>query len=1285
MNVRKRSHIIFFATCLPLVTLAQIRTDASLGSVVQTLAGPSYVIPETLGKRAGNNLFHSFQTFNVNSGESAAFSTASAGIQNVISRVTGGAISRLDGPISLTAASGAPNFYFINPAGISFGAGASIDVPGAFHVSTANYLMFPDGNFYADTTTASTFSSAEPAAFGFLGANRTSIVVKDAVLYNAKGGLTLAAGDLDIDHATLATNAGDVRLVAGGVGALLAGLSGTLPSSSGRLEVINESQVWTAATAQSSGGKIGISAGQAGIRNGSQVGTFASASKPSGDISANMGSLEIDGKSAPGRTGISSQAAFEGLGPGGNVLISARGDIRISGGGMITADSFGAGNAGSVTVKAQSLRLDGAGHSAGARISSRSGAAGNAGVVVVDVTDAIELANASQISSDSFSAGQAGSISLRAGGDIRVLSDSLVASDAYLSGNAGSIDITAKNLTVDGTGGHLITKVSSQTNLGTGNAGTVNINVAGDAQMLRYARISSDTWSLGHGGNVTVKASNLLIDGMGINTLAGITSEVKESSSGQGGSVVVDVSGHLKITDSGHISTETYAQGSAGTVSVTAGQLTLDGKTSGPAQISSATYSGSTGNGGPVSVKVTGDAIILSSGILSSGRITSATAGSGNAGPVDIQVGGRLTVGGGGRIRSDTQGQGRGGDIAIQAEKVVLASESATDVAWILSDSQGSGAAGSINVHASKSIELAEGGFISSDSFDSGRAGIVTVNAPDILINGNGRRGGAAISSDARAAGNAGRIEVAAQQLSVIQGGRVSSETAGSGNAGQIEILVDGKLNISGGGLIRSNTKSSGHGGDINIRSVQVVLASENVEDFAWILSDSQGSGAAGSVNVQASKSIELAEGGFISSDSFDTGHGGTVSVNAPNIMIGGKGLRLGAAISSDAYAAGSAGRVDVAAQKLTIEGGPSTFPTGIVSHSLEGSLGNAGRVVANASDLLRVVNGGVITSSTAGAGRGGEVEVKAGTIEVIGAGSQIGAMALGTSGGQSGDVTVQAGVAMTLRDGGTLSIENNGNSSQLSTLTSSLLTAQASQLVLEGGAIKANSTGNVSAGSLQIGFSERLSLHQGSITTSANDGDGGAIRIQGGKLIDMKNSQITTSVLGRSGNGGDIHLDAKALVMNTGFIQANTAARNAAGGEVAINVQTLLTSSNSLFLGGQTSYDFLSEVFGFNVIQAAAPTGISGTVNITAPVLDISGSLSSLGGKVIDSGNLGRNPCHASDGSSLSFAGRGGVAPSARGWLGTQLAPQATSARRFGLGAGTSDRAAEVPTCSSR
>jgi hypothetical protein len=249
------------------------------------------------------------------------------------------------------------------------------------------------------------------------------------------------------------------------------------------------------------------------------------------------------------------------------------------------------------------------------------------------------------------------------------------------------------------------------------------------------------------------------------------------------------------------------------------------------------------------------------------------------------------------------------------------------------------------------------------------------------------------------------------------------------------------------------------------------------------------------------------------------------------------------------------------------------------------------------------------------------------------------------------------------LREGASLSIENEGNNAQASTVSPALLTVQAARLTLEEAAIKANSTGNVAAGEIQIRFSDRLSLNRGRITTSANAGNGGAIGIEGGKLIDLSHAQITTSVLGLSGNGGDITIGAGALAMNTGFIQANTTAPNAYGGHVGIDVQTLLPSGNTLFLGGQTPYTFAPGVFAFNAIQAAAPTGITGLINVTAPVLDISAALSGLSSKIIDAGGLGRNPCQTTAGSSLSLAGRGGFPASAQDLLGPERTPAAASA----------------------
>ncbi|MDC0065940.1 filamentous hemagglutinin N-terminal domain-containing protein, partial [Verrucomicrobia bacterium] len=52
--------------------LGQVVVDNSF-SAGSTLAGPSFLIPDSLGKRVGGNLFHSFTEFNVQTGGSATF------------------------------------------------------------------------------------------------------------------------------------------------------------------------------------------------------------------------------------------------------------------------------------------------------------------------------------------------------------------------------------------------------------------------------------------------------------------------------------------------------------------------------------------------------------------------------------------------------------------------------------------------------------------------------------------------------------------------------------------------------------------------------------------------------------------------------------------------------------------------------------------------------------------------------------------------------------------------------------------------------------------------------------------------------------------------------------------------------------------------------------------------------------------------------------------------------------------------------------------------------------
>src|SRR5712691_4991902 len=143
-----------------------IRPDGTLGTAV-TQSGNVYNIMG--GTRPGNgpNLFHSFDRFSVGTNDTARFSGPS-GIENILSRVTGGQQSVIDGRLQSTIPGA--NLYLLNPSGVLFGPNATLDVSGSFHVSTADYLRFADGaTFSAHLGQESTLTVAPPAAFGFLG------------------------------------------------------------------------------------------------------------------------------------------------------------------------------------------------------------------------------------------------------------------------------------------------------------------------------------------------------------------------------------------------------------------------------------------------------------------------------------------------------------------------------------------------------------------------------------------------------------------------------------------------------------------------------------------------------------------------------------------------------------------------------------------------------------------------------------------------------------------------------------------------------------------------------------------------------------------------------------------------------------------------------------------------------------------------------------------------------------------------------------------------------------
>jgi filamentous hemagglutinin family protein len=213
---------LFWLSVLLAVSQAQvpstIRPDGTLGTTV-TQSGNVYNI--TGGTRPGNgpNLFHSFDRFSVGANDTASFS-GPAGIANILSRVTGGQQSLIDGKLQSTIPGA--NLYLLNPSGVLFGPNASLEISGSFHVSTADCLRLADGaRFSAHLSDTSTLSVAPPEAFGFLGPKPATIAVQGSSLHVPAGAsLSLVGGDIritgssptDFENPTLSAPSGRVIL-----------------------------------------------------------------------------------------------------------------------------------------------------------------------------------------------------------------------------------------------------------------------------------------------------------------------------------------------------------------------------------------------------------------------------------------------------------------------------------------------------------------------------------------------------------------------------------------------------------------------------------------------------------------------------------------------------------------------------------------------------------------------------------------------------------------------------------------------------------------------------------------------------------------------------------------------------------------------------------------------------------------------------------------------------------------------------------------------------------------
>lgn len=215
---------IFLATALAFPAASQVVSEKS-GAL--NLVNGEYRITEDLGLVRGTNLFHGLTRLDVAAGETARFTGESA-VANILTRVSGGSPTTIDGTLHTRDYPGA-NLYVFNPNGISVGPNGRLETDGDFHLSTANAIRLGHGiEFAMDTPLAEkgTFAIAleefenkmqvvEPIGLRFADDLPAGIAVTGATLTVPAGAsLSMVGGDLTFSGATLRAAGGRVVLAA---------------------------------------------------------------------------------------------------------------------------------------------------------------------------------------------------------------------------------------------------------------------------------------------------------------------------------------------------------------------------------------------------------------------------------------------------------------------------------------------------------------------------------------------------------------------------------------------------------------------------------------------------------------------------------------------------------------------------------------------------------------------------------------------------------------------------------------------------------------------------------------------------------------------------------------------------------------------------------------------------------------------------------------------------------------------------------------------------------------
>ena len=896
--IRLRCWIALVGSLLTVGTQSAVAfpvADDTLGTEVIRTDSDEVVIDA--GTTVGQNLFHSFKSFDIDAGEQVYFFSA-GDINNIFSRVTNGNPSTINGVLGSFGSDA--NLFLINPSGLVFGSDASLDVQGSFLATTANAVYFgSEGLFIASNSASDNLLDINPSSFFFAGQNQPSkISVAASAIRNSEvdldfeiaglqvvdgESLVLLGGDININNGTLRAFSGNIDIVSvaetGAVG--FNSLNNTLlvPEEIGRSNVTysNNADTRIVSTIPAVAGNLRVFARNLTLSEGSRIFSGVSQSlilssqrgRGSSTFIDATGAVQLSGESFIGNSSF-------GRIDGGDINISAQ-NVSVIEGSQISAAGVGTANVGSVTITAtESISFSGVGPESATSSGILASIAapkpsdtGNSGNILLDARQ-INITDRALITSGvALGAGNAGNIQIQSQ-NLLIAGGGGLLSSTLGAGNAGNILVTTSNNTRLENGGKILSSVNEEQR---GRGGNITI-ATNSLEIVEGSSLDASTSGTGVAGEIVITAPNyVLVSGVSANeeTPSAINTTAKEGSEGNGGSIHISTN-NLSIVNGAELIADTLGEGSAGNIILTSRErmlvsgLSRDGEFF--SRVSSTAEDGSTGAGGTIQISAG------SLEVLEGARLVSRTLGTENAGGISIIATELVEVSGSGRtgsfegspsglftLNSSIPNGGRSGNVSITSPQLSFLDGAIIDTrtsnnraggnidlavgnlnlfrgGQLLSTSDGAGSAGSIDVVASESVEVSG----VDNTFDD------RVEAfPSI---GELNQAQSNISVRAQSSGAAGDISFTTPELTVRDQGQIIAESA-SGDGGGIEFSLGKLLLLRTGGLITATAgtaQTEGDGGNIIINSPFVVaIPNENSDITANAFS-----GDGGNINITA-------------------------------------------------------------------------------------------------------------------------------------------------------------------------------------------------------------------------------------------------------------------------------------------------------------------------------------------------------------------------------------------------------------------------------------------------